>query len=269
MRRPLDAGTLAGPSNKNNQGALNKVVIARVGSDGKVDNTYTATGTLLLNPESMEESIVSNWTPNAVPGQSLPPLYWANGGPRTVSFDALVTRDTSDFMKPTTQADPLAAAVSVGINAVGSIASSFLGVKVPPLGDLFGSLTDPTAGEQLGITDKLAYYRALCFPNYAQGIIDTSPPLVVLYYGKTLGHDKTTPTTQLSPDSDVWVLVDLKIRFTKWLPNMTPMEATCSFRFLQYPIIPLSRGHFDGSIDNLSTPAGLASKAASAIRGLF
>ena len=62
------------------------------------------------------------------------------------------------------------------------------------------------------------------------------------------------------------MLVDLKIRFTKWLPNLTPMEAVCSFRFLQYPIAPLSRGHFTSDPVDSSI---FGSDLASTIAGLF
>lgn len=265
MRRPLEPGQRAFPSKANNTGVLEKIAIVRVGADGKVASEYVKTGILLLNPESMEESIVSNWIPNAVPGQSLPPLFWAHGGPRAITFDALVTRDTGDFLKPANE-DPISAVIDTAVNAVGSIASSFMGVKVPPLGDLFGGFSNEGKGEQLSVVDKLSYYRSLCYPNYAEGIIDTSPPLVVIYAGKTLGNKESTPTGQLGLESDVWVLVDLKIRFTKWLPNLTPMEATCSFRFLQYPIIPLSRGHFGyGPVSTAISGQDIASK----LKGLF
>lgn len=246
MRKPLKYVGQAFPELENASGSYSKMAIVRVDSTGKVDNNYLVPGALLLNPETIEESIVSNWVPNPVPGQSLPPLQWVHGGPRSVVFDALVTRDTSDFLNE--PQSPLVGLIDTAINAVGSIASSFLGVNVPPLGDLFGGLGEPGEGEQLGIVDKLAYYRSLCFPNYAEGIIDTSPPLVVLYMGKSVGTTATTPREQLSLDSDVWVLVDLRIRISKWLPNLTPMEAVCSFKFIQYPIVPLSRGHF-GSIE--------------------
>lgn len=263
MRKPLGSmNQTAYPDLGNDSNTLHKMTIVRVTADGKVDPSYFVPGTLLLNPDTMEESIVSNWVPNPIPGQSLPLLQWVHGGPRAITFDALVTRDTSEFLKPSAS-DPLAGAIDTAINAVGDLASSFFGVNVPPLGDLLGGFAGNTTGEQLSVVDKLSYYRSLCYPNYAEGIIDTSPPLVVIYAGKTFGSAQTTPSDQLGLDSDVWCLVDLKIRFTKWLPNLTPMEAVCSFRFLQYPIIPLSRGHFgtdpvDSSISGSSLSSTIA-----------
>lgn len=255
-RRPLSSTqAFPGAGSANDIGKLVKTVLAKVKNDGTIDLNSAVSGTLELNPESWEESIVTNWVPHAIPGQSSPIFQWVSGGPRTVTFDALVTKDTSEFLnKPV---NPLAALADAAINAVGTIASSFLGVNLPPIGDLLGGFTSGS-GEELGIHNNLDYYRSLCYPKYVDGIVDSSPPLIALYAGKTFNTQLTDPgTDSISPDTTVWILVDLKIRITKQLPNLTPMEAMVSFRLMQYPFKAIDASAFGAAEVPAAGPAGL------------
>ena len=265
-RKPLVPATGLATADVANNGKLYKAALIRIKPDGTIDQTSKSLGRLLLNPETWEESIDSNWVANQIPGQSNPIYQWVSGGPRVITFDALVTRDNSEFLKDKGQNDPLAAAIDTAINAVGDIASSFIGINVPPIADLFGAFGDNSEGENLGIHSYLNYYRSLLYPNYSAGRIDTSPPLIVLYAGKTFSSKNTTPADKIGANSDVWVVTSLKIRVTKQLPNLTPMEAVVTFRLNQYPFSSIGASHFDQSVSEDNITGG---SLGSVIAGLF
>lgn len=235
-----------------------KAVIAKINPDGTIDEGSKSLGKLLLNPESLEDSKTSNWVANNIPGQSDPIYQWVSGGARTITFDALVTKDTSEVPYLKSSDDPLAGVIDSSVNAIGSIASNFAGANLPPAADLFNSLKGNTSGtgEELSIEAQLNYYRSLLYPIYAQGRLATSPPLIVLYFGKSLGSLNTVADTTISEENDIWILTELRIRITKQLPNLTPMEATCSFRFNQYAIKSLETKHFIAIDQGASVPSG-------------
>jgi len=232
---------------------LNRMRIVKVNSNGSIDQASKQLGILLLNPEAIEDSKTSNWVASSIPGQSSPIYQWVSGGPREVSFEALVTHDTSDFLKQSE--DPLAGLVDSAVNAVGNIASKFLGVNLPPLANLFSS-TKSGSGEDLSITNQLNYYRSLLYPTYAQGRLETSAPLIALWMGKTLGDSQFLASDTVAEDTDLWILTELKIRVTKQLPNLTPMEATCNFRFSQYTVKSIGREHFGSNEESAKIPSG-------------
>jgi len=247
-RRPsrVNYGTpLAGEPNLGN---FNKVVVARVDSDGSVDENSLVTGQLLLNPESIDDEKTSNWVANQIPGQSDPVYQWVSGGPRVVSFDALMTLDTSEFLN--TPPSPFGKLADKAINAVGAIASNFLGVTVTAstFTDSFSGPDTSQDGLDLSISDSLDYFRSLMYPKYEGGRLATSPPIIVLYFGSTLSSTIGDPPIEgrIDENTDLWVLLDLKIKITKQLPNLAPMEAIVSFRFNQYTTKSFGSEHFDG-----------------------
>mgnify|MGYP006303782235 CR=1 FL=1 len=75
---------------------LKVTALFTVSPEGFVERTEA--GIFLLNPNTWEEAKKANWVTQKVPGQSDDVLQWLSSGPRTVSFDALVTADTSDFV---------------------------------------------------------------------------------------------------------------------------------------------------------------------------
>lgn len=239
-------------------GKLFQARLLKVTADGNIDNGTLKQAAFLLNPSQMEESISTNWASHSVPGQSSPIYQWVHGGPRTVTFEALVTKETSyaPYDNGTT-GGPLADLANSALNAVGSIASSFAGVNLPPVGDLLGLFIGDQdgQGEELSIVNYLNYYRSLCYPTYTgDGILQQSPPLVVLDFGravsKAFGNTKT-----IDPSSTVWVVTDVKITTTKFLPNLTPMEAQVSFTLVEYPIISKGVGAFGITPDSQASSA--------------
>jgi len=189
-----------------------------------------------LNPESISETKPSNWVAHQVPGQAAPVYQWVSGGPRTVSFEALVTKDISEFpgVPPKSPAEQLGDAV---LNVVGSIASSLLGVALPPLSGLLSGAAGSGDGLALNIATELDFYRSLLKPKYdKQGSLESSPPLVVLYFGDTFGEEPNNPLEKIDKYSQLWALTNLDIKITKWLPNLSPMEAMVSFQFAEYKI---------------------------------
>lgn len=218
-----------------------------------LDNTF---GFFLLNPSSWEEHKSSNWIPHNIPGESDPILQWTSGGARTITVDSLVTRDHSgyDTVNPPSFA-------SQALNVVGHIASAFLGVSVPPLGDLLG-IGDQGAGEELSIADHLNYYRSLMYPSTDDDRTELtgSPPLVALFAGKSFS--KNMSGSEVSIDTDLWVVTDLRIKITKQLPNLAPMEANVTFTLVQYTRRTKNQSDF---VDVSNSLSDLGSKALGAI----
>ena len=245
-RRPSKLDTQTIPNAlSDNLGSLLRTVIGKVSTDGTIDVSSLALGTLLLNPESIDDEKTSNWVANQIPGQADPIFQWTSGGPRVVSFDALITKDTSDFLN--IPPSPWGKLADKAINAVGAIASNFLGVTVTAstFTDVFSSGATGEDGNDLSIEDNLNYFRSLMYPTYEAGRLATSPPVVVLYIGSTLSTAKSDPDTdKINSDTDLWVLLDLKIKITKQLPNLAPMEAVVSFRFNQYTTKSFGSDHF-------------------------
>lgn len=242
--------TLATPSD--NIGRLKSAAVLKVKETGEVDDTSIALGTFLLNPASIEDSKSSNWNEQSIPGQSHPIYQWVSGGARTISFEALVTKDTFHAgQKKTSSLESQLS--SAALNVAGDIASAFAGVSLPPVTDLFG--TEPTRGTIISIESQLNYYRTLLAPKYEEGFsgLRTSPPLVVLLFGKSLSPTNTAdgpispannPDTAYTP---VWMVTNLNIRITKQLPNLDPMEAFVGFTLKEYAITPISMGNIISS----------------------
>jgi hypothetical protein len=240
-RKPLNVSSTAGfgIGVDNSSGQLFKAAIGIVKSNGTIDpSTITP---FLLNPDSWEETIETNWVAHNIPGNS--PVYqWVSGGPRALTFDALVTKDTSEFLNAPPKA--LDALKNTAINAVGSIACNFLGVNLPPIQDLLSTFDSAGSGEDLGISTTLDFYRSLLYPMYVDGKIDSNPPLLALYTGKTFDNQKTYPGESVNSNMTVWILTNLKIHISKQLPNLTPMEALVSFKLLQYPFKSIGQDAF-------------------------
>ena len=211
----------------------------KVTPTGKVDNRNPVS-MFLLNPDNLEDSKSGNWVENNIPGQSDPVLQWVSGGARNLNFTALVTKDTTHFPEGIINlGDILLDSV---VAAVGPIASAFAGVNIPPVGDIIDKLMGDVAtddGEELTIAPYLDYYRSLMYPYInEENVLTASPPIVLLAMGKTLSslREKSIRETITATNHDLWVTKNVSIRVTKWLPNLTPMEAEVSFQFTQYII---------------------------------
>lgn len=210
-----------------------------VDSKGKVSSQNIHK--FLINPESIEDNKSINWASHNIPGQESPVYQWTGGGPRVVSFEALVTKDTI-YLETKPQDNSL---LNTALNVVGSIASSFLGVQLPPLSALGTNVSTP--GNELSIENELEVYRSLYRPKYTQDAkLESSPPLIVLYLGSSLGMeplpDPKVANSEITKFALLWMLTSLNIKITKWLPNLSPMEALVSFQFTQYQITSLRQG---------------------------
>lgn len=207
---------------------LKKAALFRVDPNGKI--LANNEGVFLLNPSALEESKSSNWNAHNVPGQSDPPLQWTASGPRTITFEALVTKDTSYFDEVDNASN------SSSTTIVSKIASSI--ANISPIVARTSAKTKATKGNGLDISNNLNYYRSLLYPEYDNIInpkrLVQSPPLLVLYEGRSI--IKVPYEGRISAQHDVWVLTDLRIRITKQLPNLAPMEATVQFSLMQYNI---------------------------------
>lgn len=245
-----------GKPNDDNLG-LAMAGIFPVADDGSVQ--LEANGYFQLNPSSYDEQKSTNWVQQNTPGND-PILQWVSGGPRTLSFEALVTKDHSGFAiaKKAGFAEKL---LDKALDVVGDIASQYAGVNLPPLADLFGGAT-PGKGNDLSIAAELDYYRSLHYPEYSEsGELISSPPLVVVLSGSLLtsAEDITKITDMQSGGSylPVWVVTNLGIRVTKQLPNLSPMEAIVSFNLMEYIILSPGRSNFKPLPQGTSESAGV------------
>lgn len=214
--------------------------ILKVSTNGNI--AEDPEGTFLLNPSTWEENKSSNWSPNMIPGQSGPIYQWISGGPRIVSFEALVTNDTSHYLNPPKQES--GSLIDSALGVVGEIASAFAGVSIPPIGDMFGGVDEQAEGTELSIVNKLRYYRSLTLPEYNEdkNAIIQSPPLVALVVGKTFSNDNMVGNNISSGgDATAWAVTNLNIKITKQLPNLDPMEATVQFTLHEYLVEPKGR----------------------------
>lgn len=243
LKKPGSEDALSNHGTANNGSLLRKAALFRVDKDGKIIKNKA--GVFILNPASYEESKSANWIQQQVPGQSDPVLQWVSSGARTVSFEALVTADTSYFnssiiTKPGEETDPLKKALQV----VGEIASAFFKISIPPPRQTIEEKA--SKGDSLDISEYLNYYRSLLYPTYDSVTnprkLRYSPPLLVLYAGKSI--IKVPYENRISSQHDLWVLTDLKIRVTKQLPNLAPMEAVVQFTLVQYNIRSFDTNRF-------------------------
>jgi hypothetical protein len=226
--------------------------IVPVKPDGTIDlsTTYGSTGGIgpgkfLINPSSWEENKSAIWVNSNNPGQSDPILQWLYSGPRTVSFTALVTKDTAYFQRESDAIDDKKPTNNGLNNLYSNIAGSFFQVNLPtPLvGNLSIQNTSAVPG-YLDISNYLEYYRSLLYPTYDPTSTNLlySPPLVCLFVGQSLSRIENGK--KISTNKDVWVVTNLKINITKQLPNLAPMEAEVEFQLTQYNIKSYSRDRF-------------------------
>jgi len=219
--------------------------IFAIDRDGTIEKTNK--GVFLLNPDSLNETKSANWVAHQTPGQSDPVLQWLSSGPRTLSFTALVTADTSDFVqigeKP---APPQKEEPNTLTKIFGGIAASFAKVKAPPPARQIKSDGFPVANT-LDISNYLNYYRSLLYPEYNNinnpRRLVQSPPLVVLFMGNAI--NKLPFGAKVSDQHDMWVITNLGIKVTKFLPNLAPMEAQVSFQLTQYNVRSFDRRRFN------------------------
>ena len=215
--------------------------IYKIDESGNILSNINYVAQFLLNPSTWEETKSSNWSPQTVPGQSDPVYQWVSSGPRTVSFEALVTKDTYNYAKsasPTANSTP-----SAPFATFGQIASLFAQVASPP-----PMTPGSNVNVLLDISDNLNYYRSLLYPKYTVNNNSTqltnSPPLVVLYSGTAINSDIPDPGNTISSNTDIWVVTSLRIRITKQMPNLAPMEALVGFELSQYTTQPFSESRF-------------------------
>lgn len=245
LRKPDRAPTVdnVGDVTREQTNGLRVAALFPVTPEGNV--LRPSTGLFLLNPSSYEESKSANWVQQVTPGQSDPPLQWLNSGARTVRFQALVTADNSDFVAgsnriPGEESDENG---FLGRIFSGSIASAFARTATP---STRVSANDSSSATALDISNYLNYYRSLLYPVFDNienpRNLRQSPPLVVLMSGSAI--NKFQIGDRISSQSDVFVVTNLRIRVTKQLPNLAPLEAEVDFELVQYNIRSFSRDRF-------------------------
>lgn len=225
---------------------LNKVLRAAlfpISINGTIQIDSNPEGIFLLNPSTWEETKSANWTQQNIPGQSDPVFQWISSGAKTLNFEALVTADNSDFLNAQAEAASKKSQPKVVKEETASIASRLFKIQVPPPRNKEVVIYT----QALDISSRLNYYRSLLYPKYTKngnnpGRLKASPPLLVLLAGNGIARLKYG--ARITSKHDVWVLTDIRIRITKQLPNLAPLEAVVSFSLAQYNIRSFDSNRF-------------------------
>lgn len=223
------------------EGKLVKAAICAVNPDLTI-NKSPQEAAFKINPSSWEDNKTSNWVPNIIPGQSDPIYQWISGGARTLSFEALVTKDSSNRLNKT--ANPIGQLETSALNAVGSLASNFFGVSLPPLAGLLAN-TSQQSTNPLDISSYLDYYRSFLYATYdpTTNKVLQSPPLIALFMANSLSTGYSPLSDEIHAGTIIWIMTNLGIRITKQLPSLCPMEAMVSFQFAQYTTATVDRSN--------------------------
>lgn len=255
--KPINKTRTLADTNISDRSTLYSGGLFKLDGDGFIqDSDY---GRFLLNPSTIEETKTANWNQTQIPGQSDPILQWMSSGPRTLNFTALVTGETSN-LNTSTQSSPLKSAPAQ--NVLSKIASSFFNVSLPTSRQTIEEAEAKSIEKKLDVSGHLDYYRSLLYPLYDNvnnpRKLKRSPPLVVLYAGNSISKTAygQPPVAKVGSGHDLWVVTNLKIRVTKQLPNLAPLEAEVSFTLMQYTIKSISRDKFH---DNKTEAPGSSS----------
>lgn len=209
------------------------------------DNPY---GIFLLNPDSFEESKSSNWAIQNIPGQSDPIYQWVSGGPRVIRFDALITRENSQtnpdniVKKDNDSAKNIITNLAAPIAQTISKTTSLISNAKDTISSITGTFESKKLKPTMSIDNELNYYRSLLYPIYKNNILRSSPPLIALYTGRALNREAYG--AKVDKNSELWIVTNLKIKHTKFLPDMSPMEAIVSFELSQYTINTVNQTDF-------------------------
>lgn len=243
--KPLNKNGTVADTDLSDRKNLASAGLFKIDGDGNIEDSDF--GKFLLNPSSLEETKSANWIQNVIPGQSDPILQWMSSGPRIVNFTALVTGETSHFDSSSISAPQKKAPAQ---NVLSKLASSFFNVTLPTPRQDAAASEATSIEKKLDISGHLNYYRSLLYPLYDNANnprkLRRSPPLVVLYAGNSISKTAhgLPGLAKVGSNHDLWVVTNLRIRITKQLPNLAPMEAEVSFTLMQYTIKSRSRDLF-------------------------
>lgn len=206
-----------------------RLVRAGIYLEGEVIQKIDYLGAFYLNPSTWTDSKSANWVKHHVPGTSDPHQQWTSSGARTITFEAYVTNDLVDGNKSSNAKNARINNSATGqtsiVNRIGSIATQVFNLSGL---DLTGvAHVNNSAGLDLDITDKLNYYRSLCYPNLTTDAnrVASAPPLVFLVVGTTFG--KRVLGAKFAVDK-----VDITI--TRQYPDLTPIEAKVVFSLTEF-----------------------------------
>lgn len=195
----------------------------------KVAINLDSVSSFFLNPSSYTESKAANWVVQNVPGLSDPHQQWTSSGARTITFEAYVSNDLAEGHVNTKASDARknnAANKTSVIKRLGKIATRVFNVGGLDLNGV--AQVNNNAGLSLDISEKLNYYRSLCYPDLQSDAnrVDSAPAFVKLKVGTTFG--KRTLNTA------IFVVNKVDIIITKQYPDLTPIEAKVTFTLTEF-----------------------------------
>lgn len=204
--------------------------------------------TLILNPESLNETKAANWVQQNIPGQSDPLMQWISGSARTVSFTAKVTLDIVEnfTVSSTDNADIWSLEVEPELSRISEITEGYNSAILSQLYNVSArvnaSSVTPAAIDQQNaaiqdnkrirwkqsIQPQLDFYRGLLVPREGSRKNQLrTPPLVRLYMGDILG------AANYSANQD-FILASYSFNITQTTPELLPTSADVTFTFIEY-----------------------------------
>lgn len=203
--------------------------------NGRDDLQVADLSEFFLNPASWVDLKSTKWIKHSIPGLSDPHQQWIAGGPRTITFEALITRDTAESITRQKR-DKSFVCQLVGRAAtvvkISKIATQIQGLSVSEVAEA-QNIAANSKNLELDITDKLNFYRSLLYPNVSSqdSRVSRPPNLVKLLVGTTLG--KRTRNS-------LFVVDKVEIRVVKQFSDLTPIEAIVNFTLTEFVTRPLS-----------------------------
>ena len=196
--------------------------------------------TLLLNPESINETKAANWIQQNIPGQSDPLLQWISGSARTVTFTAKVTLDLVENFTVNAEGgtdDIWSLEIAPELSRISEITGNYNAAILSQLYNVPERVGEPTAQNtsnlsytrwKQSIQPQLDFYRGLLVPRTGSRRNQLrTPPLVRLYMGDVLG------AASYSANQD-FILASYSFNILQTTPELLPTVADVTFTFMEY-----------------------------------
>lgn len=209
-----------------------KVMMYDIDDDGSPD--VGSSRAFQYFPETVTDSRGVEWQSKTVVGGSHPIYQWTHGSPRTISFDAVFTRDLQPERTP-----------SNAISALGSIAATISNVAKNPVGAVIGALKNGfDESTNPNIDQAVAWLRSKTYPTYDNNIASAPTKLLLVFPNSGI----TSYVKGIAIDSLPVIMTECNVTYESFFRNGVPRIVTVSLQFAE--IVQLGNsgwGFVDGS----------------------
>lgn len=196
-------------------------------------------------PASVEDSQATNYQTKVIPGLSHPLYQWTSGGARTISFEAIFTRDRT--YTGTEKAGILRGQVSAGHSRTQNFSIS--------------SSNDP---RNVDIPSAIAWLRSFLLPQYAkdssaQGLQNETPSRPLPPQKMILGLPGTRlnwGVPELTPDQIYCIMTGCGVHYEGFFHDGTPRFAKVALQFSEIIQVQGTIKVHDGGVKRLVALGG-------------